>query len=200
MEQAGCRETGELKGPQQQETEAQLSVARAHADGSGSGCWIRFHPPSGETIQRCLGSGSSVLITDDAGAPGCVLSGPAASSERSTFESCASKPTVPPPVKTAPCRLPVSEVLRLLLLPLVSVPPLGLQFHQVFVSRHLVLPGRFRGCCGALLSSTGYDTAAPTLASRRPGFAGKALCCWGLHSAVREGRRSAARGRNACAW
>lgn len=123
----------------------------------------------------------------------------AASSEGSTLESCASKPTVPPPVKTAPCRLPVSEVLRLLLLPLISVPPLGLQFHQIFVSRCLVLPGRFRGCRGALLSSTGYNTAAPTLASRRPGFAGKALCCWGLHSAVREERRSAARRRNACA-
>ena len=71
----GVAETGELKGPRQQQTEAQLSVARARADGSGSGCWIRFHPPSGKTIQRCLGSGSSVLITDDAGAPGCVPSG-----------------------------------------------------------------------------------------------------------------------------
>ena len=36
-EQAGWRETGELKGRQQQETEAQLSVTPARADGTGSG-------------------------------------------------------------------------------------------------------------------------------------------------------------------
>ena len=87
-------------------------------------------------------------------------------------------------MKTAPCPLLVSEVLQLLLLPLVSVPPLGLQFHQVFVSRRLVLPGRFRGCRGALLSSTGYMSAAPTLASRRPGMLlGSTQCCTGRETA-----------------